>query len=71
MKNLHVGHCLIVIALAVVVVVALGVEAGTLGFLAVALACPLMMLVMMRSMMGGQPSSSAHDDHPVDQGQRR
>lgn len=71
MKNPHLGHCVIAVALAVVLLIALGVEAGTLGVLAVALACPLMMLLMMRSMTGGQSSSSAHDDHPVDQGQRR
>ena len=66
MKNLHYGPCLIGVAVAVVVLVILGVEPGTLGILAVALACPLLMLVMMRTMMGDRSASSHHDDHPVD-----
>jgi choline-glycine betaine transporter len=52
MKNLHSGHCIVGVALAAVLLVALGVSASTLGFVAVALACPLMMFVMMRTMMG-------------------
>ena len=71
MKNLHYGHCLIGVAVAVVLLVALGVKASTLGILAVALACPLMMFVMMRTMMGDQSASSHHDDHPVDHDQAR
>ena len=71
MKNLHYGHCLIGVAVSVVVLVALGVEAGTLGILAVALACPLLMLAMMRTMMRDHSASSHHDDHPVDHGQNR
>jgi hypothetical protein len=69
MRNLHYGHCLIGLAVALVLLVALGVKASTLGILAVALACPLMMFVMMRTMMGDR-SSSHHDGHPVD-GQNR
>ncbi len=71
MKNLHYGHCLIGVAVAVVLLVALGVKASTLGFLAVVLLCPLMMFVMMRMMMGDQSASSHHDDHPVDQVEKR
>jgi len=71
MKNLHYGHCLIGVALAVVLLIALGVKASTLGILAVAVACPLMMFVMMKTMMGDQSSSSHDDDHPVDHGQNR
>jgi ATP/ADP translocase len=71
MKNLHYGHCLIGVAVAVVLLVAVGVKASTLGILAVALACPLMMFVMMRMMMGDRSASSRHDDRPVDQGQKR
>ena len=66
MKNLHYGHCLIGVAGAVVLLVALGVQASTLGILAVALVCPLMMLVMMKVMMSNQSASSDHDDHPAD-----
>ena len=68
MKNLHYGHCLIGVAVAVVLLVALGVKASTLGFLAVVLACPLIMFLMMRTMMGDQAASSHHDSRPVDQG---
>lgn len=71
MKNLHYGHCLIGVAVAVVLLVALGVKASTVGFLAVVLACPLMMFVMMKMMMGHQSVPSHHDDRPVDQGQER
>lgn len=55
MKHFHYGHCLVGVALGAVLLVALGVSAGTLGFLAVALACPLMMLAMMRTMGDGHP----------------
>ena len=71
MKNLHYGHCLIGVAVAVVLLVALGVKASTVGFLGVVLAWPLMMFVMMKMMMGHQSASSHHDDRPVDQGQER
>jgi hypothetical protein len=71
MKNLHYGHCLIGVAAAVVLLVALGVKASTLGILAVALACPLMMFVMMRTMMGDQSGSAHHDDQPVDHDRSR
>jgi choline-glycine betaine transporter len=71
MKNLHYGHCLIGVAVAVVLLVALGVKASTLGVLAVVLACPLMMFVMMKMMMSDQSSSSPSEDHPVDQSQDR
>ncbi|MEO7430069.1 MAG: DUF2933 domain-containing protein [Acidimicrobiales bacterium] len=71
MKNLHYGHCLIGVGLAVVALIAFGVSAGTLGFLAVVAACPLMMFVMMKMMMGDQSKSTSHDDHPVGQDQRR
>ena len=66
MKNLHYGHCIIGVALAAVLLVVLGVSASTLGFLAVVLACPLMMFVMMRAMMDNQTGHHDRDDHPVD-----
>lgn len=73
MKNLHYGHCLIGVALAAILLVALGVSTSTLGFLGVALLCPLMMLVMMRTMMNDNKRSSdpADRDQPVDQPQPR
>jgi hypothetical protein len=52
MKNIHVGHCFIGLALAAAVMIGLGVSASTLGILAIALMCPLMMIAMMRTMMG-------------------
>ena len=66
MKNLHYGHCIIGVAVAVVLLVALGVSASTLGIVAVALACPLMMFVMMRTMMSDRPAAPRSDDRPVD-----
>jgi Flp pilus assembly protein TadB len=69
MKNFHYGHCLIGVALAVIVLIALGVSAGTLGFLAVVLLCPLMMFVMMRMMMNDNKTDTADHDQPVDQHQ--
>ena len=65
MKNLHYGHCLIGVALAAVVLIALGVSAGTLGFFAIVLACPLTMFVMMRTMMNDNKAGSDDHDRPV------
>lgn len=64
MNKFHFGHCVIGVALAVVLLAALGVSASSLGILLVALACPLMMLVMMRSMMdaGGDDSPAGLDE---------
>jgi hypothetical protein len=70
MKNLHYGHCIVAVALAAVLLIALGVSASTLGYIALLLACPLMMFVMMRLMMGSQPGSHQRDDQPIDHGQR-
>jgi hypothetical protein len=70
MKNLHYGHCIVAVALAAVLLIALGVSASTLGYIAVLLACPLMMFVMMRLMVGSQPGSHQRDDRPIDHGQR-
>ena len=63
MKNLHYGHCLVGVAFAVVVLFALGVSGGTLVVLGAALACPLMMLVMMRSMMHGEGQHTGGEPH--------
>ena len=72
MKNLHYGYCLIGIVAAVTLLIAVGVQASTLGFLAVVLLCPLMMLVMMKTMMGDHSgSSSRSDDQSVDHGRNR
>jgi choline-glycine betaine transporter len=66
MNNLHYGHCILGVAVAAVLLVALGVSASTLGVLAVALACPLMMFVMMRTMMGDQSHGTDRDDETAD-----
>ena len=66
MKNLHIGHCIIGLALAGLLLVSLGVSASTLSVLAVALVCPLMMLVMMRSMMGSQSDGERDHDRSDD-----
>ncbi len=72
MKNLHYGYCLLAVAVAVFLLVAVGVQASTLGFLAVVLVCPLMMFVMMKTMMGDHSgSSSRSDDQPIDHGRNR
>ena len=75
MKKLHYGQCLIGVAAAGALLLLFGVQASTLGVLAVVLICPVMMLVMMKMMMGGQQGSPDHDhgdkavastDKPVD-----
>lgn len=66
MKSLHYGHCVVGVALVGVLLVALGVSASTLGVLAVVLACPLMMFVMMRTMMGDHSASRDRDGDSVD-----
>lgn len=43
----HFGHCLVGMGVAVMVLLALGVQAGTIVSLAAALACPLMMVFCM------------------------
>jgi hypothetical protein len=64
MKHFHYTHCLVGVAIGVVLLLALGVSASTLGFLAVVLACPLMMFVMMRTM--GDSHASAPRDESTD-----
>jgi hypothetical protein len=71
MKNLHYGHCLIGVALAAVLLIAFGVSASTLGVFAVVLACPLMMLVMMKTMMGDHAGPVHQDDHPFEHDRTR
>lgn len=64
MKTNHFTHCLVGVAAAVGLLFVLGVQAGTLVYLAAVLACPLMMVLMMRGMMGGHGHSGCdHPDH--------
>jgi hypothetical protein len=52
LKN-HFAHCFVGIGAAAGLLLIFGVRAGTLLYLVAVLACPLMMLFMMRTMMGG------------------
>jgi hypothetical protein len=64
MKSNHLTHCLVGIAAAVGLLVVFGVQAGTLVYLAAVLACPLMMVLMMRGMVGGHGQAGCiHPDH--------
>lgn len=65
MKHLRHSHCLIGVAIAAVLVIAQGVSASTLALLAVVLACPLMMLFMMRT-MGADHARAPHEESPTD-----
>lgn len=62
MKKLHLGHCLVGLAVAVLAYVALGGSSSSLGFAVVVLACPLMMFMMMFMMMGGHRSGTGPED---------
>lgn len=67
MNRSHLAYCGVGIVLAVVLLLAVGVSTTTLGFLALALACPLMMLVMMRQMMGSSgPRSKERKGEPAE-----
>lgn len=70
MKNLHYGHCLIGVGLAFALLFAFGVSASSVGFVAVAAICPLMMFVMMKMMMG-DTQKSAPSDKPVEHDQHQ
>ena len=65
MKHIRFSHCLVGILAAVGLLLVFGVQAGSLVYLAVVLACPLMMVFMMRGMMGGggRHSGCNHPDH--------
>jgi hypothetical protein len=65
MKSIRFSHCLVGIVAAMGLLLIFGVRAGSLVYLAVVLACPLMMVVLMRGMMGGAAGHSGcnHPDH--------
>lgn len=71
MKNLRYGHCLLGVAAAVTLLLALGLQASTLGFLAVVLVCPLMMFAMMHILMGDRAAQSRPEDRGVERSQGR
>jgi hypothetical protein len=66
MKRSHLIPCLVAVVVAAAVLVAFG--SGGLGFAAILLVCPLMMLGMMAMMMGNrgtQDDRERHDRHHV------
>jgi len=68
MKRNYMTHCLVGVVAAAGLLLAFGVQIGTLAYLGVALACPLLMVFMMRGMVGGGHGGCDHPDHeaPVD-----
>ena len=67
MKKLKMGHCLMGLAVAAILFVALGVDTGSLPALGLVLVCPLMMLLMMRRMSNGQGVGSGQSDNDLHQ----
>lgn len=67
MQTRHFVPCLVLVAAAVALLVVGGVSAGGLVTFAGVLACPLMMVFMMRSMTG---HGGGHTDHTVDETKR-
>jgi hypothetical protein len=66
-NNRNYGLYAIAVAIAFVGALTLGVPLGTLAFLLILLACPLMMFFMMRGMHGGDDMNGrghGHDDAP-------
>jgi hypothetical protein len=61
MKNLHHGHCLIGVGIALLALVVFVASASTLDLLAMFVLCPLMMFIIMRTMS---------DAHQSDRGDR-
>ena len=63
MQRNHMTHCLVGVAAGALLLVAFGVNVGSLVFLAAVLACPLMMLFMMRAMTADRGGHAGSDDH--------
>lgn len=70
MKSNHYTHCAIVLVAGVGLLLAFGVQANSLLYLGVLLACPLMMFFMMRGMVAGTGHGHDHNmaDQPSDDG---
>jgi hypothetical protein len=65
MKDRNYGLYALAVAVLVVGALWLGLPVATLGLLAVALACPLMMFFMMKGMHGGD-GDARHGSRPSD-----
>lgn len=59
MGRIHLTHCLVGMAAAVALLLAFGVQAGTIFAIGAALLCPLMMVFCMRHMFGHGASHHA------------
>ena len=66
MKKQHYVGCLVGLVAGVIVLRVYGVSVGSLGLLAVVLACPLMMFFMMRAMGGMGHDTSDGDSRDRD-----
>ena len=64
MRQIPFVPCLVGVAVALAVLLALGVHAGTLLAVGVALACPLMMILMMGGMVHGAHRMHTGHDGP-------
>ncbi|MFI2716462.1 DUF2933 domain-containing protein [Streptomyces collinus] len=62
-NNRNYGMYAIAAAIVVVGALALGASLGSLVWLALVAACPLMMFFMMKSMHGGRGDGDHHTDH--------
>ncbi|MBS2938882.1 DUF2933 domain-containing protein [Nocardioides sp. J2M5] len=71
-RSPNLGLYAVAAAIAIVGALWVGVPAGTLAFVGIALICPLVMMVMMGGMMGmhhggsNDSSTKSHDRHPQD-----
>ncbi len=65
MKSRNYGLYAIALAIVVVGALWLGMPIGTLAFLGLVLACPLMMIFMMRGMHGGDQQGHDSADRPA------
>ena len=65
----HYTHCAVVVVAGLALLLASGVQLGSLLYVGVLLACPLMMFFMMRGMManGGQGAGAGHDHGEMDE----
>ena len=70
MKGRNLGRYALALAIVVVGALWAGVPVSTLAYLALVLACPLMMLFMMRGMHGGDSHEHGPQQPPADNEQQ-